>query len=93
MKSIMQDERRCYICGSPYWTESHHIYGGNKNRKNSDKHGFTCWLCEAHHRGTYGVHGREGKFIDEKLKRECQAKYELTHSREEFMKIIGKNYL
>ena len=92
MKSIMQDERRCYICGSPYWTELHHIFFG-KNRKNSDKHGFTCWLCEAHHRGTYGVHGREGKFIDEKLKRECQAKYELTHSREDFIKIIGKNYL
>ena len=68
------------------------IYFFGKNRKNSDKHGFTCWLCEAHHRGTYGVHGREGKFIDEKLKRECQAKYELTNSREEFMKIIGKKY-
>lgn len=38
-----------------------------------------------------GVHfNRE---LDLKLKRECQAKFEETHSREEFMKIIGKNYL
>ena len=27
------------------------------------------------------------------LKRECQRKFEETHSREEFMKIIGRNYL
>lgn len=38
-----------------------------------------------------GVHfNRE---LDLKLKRECQEKFEETHSREEFMKIIGKNYL
>lgn len=38
-----------------------------------------------------GVHfNRE---LDLKLKRECLAKFEETHSREEFMKIIGKNYL
>ena len=27
------------------------------------------------------------------LKRHCQMKYEETHSREEFMALIGKNYL
>lgn len=69
------------------------IYFFGKNRKNSDKHGFTVWLCEQHHRGTDGVHGKEGAYYDNKLKQECQAKFEETHSREEFMKIIGKNYL
>lgn len=92
MKSIMQTERECYICGTRHWLELHHIYFGTKNRKNSDKNGFTVWLCEAHHRGTYGVHGKLGEYLDFKLKRECQAKYEETHTREEFMSIIGKNY-
>ena len=69
------------------------IYFFGKNRKNSDKNGFTVWLCEAHHRGTYGVHGKLGEYLDMKLKRECQAKFEETHSHEEFMSIIGKNYL
>ena len=69
------------------------IYFFGKNRKNSDKNGFVVWLCEAHHRGTYGVHGKLGEYLDLKLKRECQAKYEETHTREEFMSIIGKNYL
>ena len=91
MKSIMQTERKCYICGATHWLELHHVYFG-KNRKNSDKHGFTCYLCEQHHRGTYGVHGKEGAYFDTKLKRECQEIFERTHSHNEFIKIIGKNY-
>lgn len=92
MKSIMQTERVCYICGARHWLELHHVYFG-KNRRNSDKNGFTCYLCEAHHRGTYGVHGRDGAYFDHKLKVECQKKYEETHSRKEFMRIIGRNYI
>jgi hypothetical protein len=38
-----------------------------------------------------GVHfNRE---LDLKLKRACQAKYEETHSREEFIALIGRNYI
>ena len=53
----------------------------------------TVWLCEAHHRGTYGVHGKLGSYLDKKIKRECQAKFEETHTRKEFMQIIGRNYI
>lgn len=38
-----------------------------------------------------GVHFNHD--LDLRLKRECQSKFEETHSRDEFMKIIGKNYL
>lgn len=92
MKSIMQSTKECYICGTTRWLQLHHVYFG-KNRQNSDKNGFVCWLCEAHHTGTYGVHGKMGDYLDKKLKRECQEIYERTHSREEFRKIIGKSYL
>lgn len=91
-KSILSENKECYYCGASFWLEMHHIYFG-KNRSASEKHGFKCWLCEAHHRGYCGVHGAGGHFLDEKLKKECQAAYERTHTREEFVKIIGKNYL
>lgn len=91
-KSIMQKERRCYVCGTTYDLHEHHIFFGIGNRKNSEKHGFKVHLCGRHHNmSNEGVHfNRE---LDLRLKRECQAKYEETHTREEFMGIIGKNYL
>ena len=38
-----------------------------------------------------GVHFNRA--LDLALKVECQRKFEETHTREEFMKLIGKNYL
>ena len=95
VNSILQNSdapRRCYFCRSTYNVHLHHIFGGTANRKQSEKHGFKVFLCGFHHNmSNEGVHfNRE---LDLKLKRECQAKFEETHSREEFMKIIGKNYL
>lgn len=79
--------------------ELHHVYGG-PNRRVSDRHGFYVWLTKANHTGAnradnpmgaLGVHfNRE---LDGKLKRACQREFEKTHSREEFMRLIGKNYL
>lgn len=93
-KSILQpNEKRCWYCGSHYWLQVHHCYYGPKNRTNSDKNGFWVWLCEAHHTGPCGVHNKGGDFLDKRLKIECQKKFEETHSRKEFMKIIGRNYL
>lgn len=33
------------------------------------------------------------KEFDLKVKRECQREYEKTHTRQEFMSLIGRNYL
>ena len=33
------------------------------------------------------------KILDEKLKKEAQKKFEENHTREEFIKLIGKSYL
>lgn len=89
--SIMQAEKECFFCRSTVNLECHHIYFG-KNRKVSDENGFTVWLCNDHHTGgRVSVH-RE-RVVDLLLKRLCQAVYELKHSREDFMKLIGRNYL
>ena len=90
MKSIISNERRCYICGGAS-VEKHHIYFGSL-RATSERNGFYVWLCSYHHRDTkHGVHGNRS--IDLQLKQICQRQYEKKHSREEFMRLIGRNYL
>ena len=93
MDSILQgDTRECYLTGAADGLHRHHIYFGNPNRKISEANGFLVWLRWDWHNGAeYGVHFNRD--LDLKLKRECQEKYEETHSREEFRKLIGKSYL
>lgn len=91
MDSILQEERECYITGSPFGLHKHHIFAGSR-RKISDENGFWVWLRIDWHNGAdYGVHFN--KVLDLKLKRACQEAYEETHSREEFITLIGKSYL
>ena len=93
MKSIIQTKKECFICSKQYGLHYHHIYFGNNRRKISEKNGFKVWLCSDHHIGTHGVHGAKGHKLDIYLKQVCQKKYEETHARNEFIKLIGKNYL
>ena len=90
-KSILQNKKECFITGSVSNLHEHHIFGG-RNRKTSEKFGFKVWLrADWHNMAGYGVHFN--KDLDLSLKRTCQAKFEETHTRVEFMKLIGKNYL
>jgi hypothetical protein len=91
MKSIIQDEKRCYICGQAHWIEDHHIFFGTANRKLSEKYGLKVYLCQEHHRGNTGVHNN--RELDLKLKRIAQTAFEKNHSREEFISVFGRNYL
>ena len=93
MKSILQSKKRCYICRKEIGLHDHHIYFGTAKRIISERHGFKDWLCLEHHEGTYGVHGSKGHGLDLYLKKICQLFYERTRSREDFIKLIGKNYL
>lgn len=49
------------------------------------------WLCARHHTSDYGVHFN--KELDLKLKRMGQKKFEEKHTREEFIRLFGRNYL
>ncbi len=79
--------RKCVICGTTRNLHRHHIYGG-RNRQVSEKHGFVVHLCAYHHSL---VHRDNEKNLQ--LKRWAQREFEKTHTRAEFMAIIGKNYL
>lgn len=95
MKSIIQDKKECWFCKNNR-VEEHHIYFG-PNRKISERNGFKVWLCNLEHTGSlsgiteYAVHFNREK--DLQLKKLCQIKFEENHTREEFIKLIGKSYL
>ena len=90
--SILQNIKECYITGRTDNLHCHHIYFG-ASRKISDENGFWVWLTGEYHNQNSRIDVHHNRELDLKLKRECQAKYEETHSREDFMKLIGKNYL
>lgn len=90
VKAKTREWKGCHICGKGP-TERHHVFPG-PNRKNSEKWGMVVDLCTDHHRDGPKAAHRCRKTAD-KLKREAQAKFELTHTRDEFMKIFGRNYL
>ena len=91
MKSIIQEEKRCYLCGSTVGLESHHIFF-SALRPIADKYGLKVWLCAYHHRDQkHGAHGN--REVDLFLKREAQKAFEKKHGHEKFMEIIKRNYL
>lgn len=91
MKSIISKTKECFVCGTDYNIHEHHIFGG-PNRKLSEKHGLKVCLCGYHHNlSNEGVHFN--KELDTELKELGQRAFELNGSREEFIRIFGKNYL
>lgn len=90
-KSVIQDEKVCFICGTTYNLELHHIYRG-AYRKASDRYGLVVWLCNPHHTGNQGVHNGN-VIVDKYLKQLGQRKFEENHSREEFIRHFGHSYL
>jgi len=74
------------------YLEEHHIFGGIKNRKKSENYGLKVKLCMMHHRtGKNAAH--KSQKTAKILHAAGQKKFEETHTREEFVKEFGKNYL
>ena len=87
-KSIMQDNRECYITGSQTRLDVHHIYHGPR-RKASDRYGCWVWLRHDIH---MALHQTDPE-LDKRLKRECQQRFMELYGYDEFMRIFGKSYL
>lgn len=88
--SILNNLNKCYFCGKPKQA-IHEVYFG-KNRQISIKNGFCVGLCNEHHNtSNNSVH--MNRAMDLILKKEYQKEYEKTHTRAEFIKLIGKSYL
>ena len=94
MKSLVSNEKECFVCGTPLDIHRHHIYFGRANRSKSEEDGCWCYLCARHHNmSNEGVHINHE--LDLHLKRMCQALW-MEHyqkTKEEFIKRYGRNYL
>ena len=91
MDSILQTEKECWFCGATYGLEEHHIFAGVANRKISEKYGLKVWLCHRHHTGADGA--QYDRALNLRLKQDAQKAFERTHTHEEWMNLIRKNYL
>ena len=85
--SILTDKLdTCYVCPKPK-DDINEIYEGAR-RITSIKNGFCIPLCREHHRMFHECYQFALVY-----KKECQKKYEETHSREEFIELIKRSYL
>lgn len=93
-KSIIDRDAKgqCFICGETGYTERHHIYG-SANRNYSEQYGLTVYLCPECHRIS-DVSAHKNKEVRYTLQRIGQRAFETKcGSREQFVKMFGKNYL
>lgn len=91
MKSILQKDDRCYICGRRTALETHHVLGGTANRRLSEQYGLKVRLCHSCHTGDNGAqYERE---LNQRLKREAQEAFEKIHGHDLWMEVFRKNYL
>ena len=92
-KSLLDNNKICFICGTIYGLHKHHIFGG-ANRKKSEKDGCWCYLCGHHHNlSNEGVHFN--RVSDLKLKQICENAWIITYHKteEDFIKEYGRSYL
>lgn len=79
----------CEVCYAP-GTELHHIIHGKGKRKQHETIESVVLLCYECHRGTYGVHGKNGSKLNRQLKIGLQEKYKsLGYSEEEIRELMG----
>lgn len=94
MESIIQKEKKCFICGKNggYWGLDRHHCFGNANRNKSEKFGLVVWLChdECHLNGVH-KNAELNRMVQAKAQQKAMRHYGWTT--EEFIKIFGKNYL
>lgn len=91
MRSILQAERTCFLCGTEQALEKHHIFAGVANRRISEEHGLWVYLCHNCHTGTDGAQYDHDK--NRWLKQAAQMAFEQTHTHDEWMRLIRKNYI
>ena len=97
-RSILhKKDGECYLCAKldhDYRIRrvfEHHVYGG-PNRRISEEEGFKVYLCLKHHTdGPEAVHRNIQNM--RLVQRDCQRAYEKTHTRQQFMDLIGRSYL
>lgn len=87
-KSIMQEEKECFVTGTVRNLDMHHCFHGSR-RKAADRWGCWCWLNHDVH---MDLHSRNTA-LDRQIKAECQRRFETLYGHKKFMDVFGKSYL
>ena len=91
--SIIQKEKKCYICNAIQNIHIHEVFYG-KNRNNSIKDGCCLYLCGYHHnQSNEGVHFNHD--LDTKLKQIAEWTW-IEHygkTEDDFISRYGRSYL
>ncbi len=97
---IQSKDGGCYLCEKLHGdysvkrTEEHHVYFGPGQREISEANGFKVYLCRKHHihaGGPEAVHRNHETCLI--IQQDVQRRFEQTHTRDEFMVLIGRSYL
>ena len=93
LTSILTDDMtRCFLTGSKVWVERHHcFYGFTGNRPLAEEYGLIMPISHYLHEEK-GLHVNDA--LDLQIKQYAQRQFEeQLGTREEFMRIFGKNYI
>ena len=91
--SILQKEKKCYVCNSTYNIHTHEVYFG-KNRQNSIEDGCCIYLCGDHHnQSNKGIHFDHN--LDLKIKKIMEQKWLEVYNKtiDDFIERYHHNYL
>ena len=87
-----QELYMCEVCKMAPAVTTHEVYYGTANRKISIKNGFQVKICpRCHDAAHYKIDLVTD--VNKVLRKQFQREYEKNHSRQEFIKLIGQNYL
>ena len=90
MKSIIQNDERCWFCGRSFSLQRHHVMAGVANRPLSERFGLWIWVCPLCHTGKFGVQYNREK--SDKLKATAQEAFEDVYGHDRWMQTFRKNY-
>lgn len=94
MESIVRSKKECFFCMRERGLERHHCLHGTANRRLAEEDGLWVWLCPECHRGTYGIHGKNGAGRDLTLKQAAQVAYMMQgHTEDDFRNRYGSSYI
>lgn len=91
--SLLQNEKKCYVCGTTNNIHIHEVFFG-KNRKKSIEDGCCVYLCGRHHnQSNEGVHFNHE--LDTELKIQMELHWLKTYNKtiKDFIDRYGKNYI
>ncbi|WP_138158755.1 hypothetical protein [Peptoniphilus catoniae] len=84
----MKEKKECKMCGRYDYLEEHHLIFGRGLRGLSDKYKLVINICRPCHNKIH-----KDKDLMNWSRQKGQKMFEKNHTRKEFIKIFGKDYL